>query len=95
MLIEDILFAVILLGLGLGVIAIVAEFLSWRSHQVATHKATAALRWLYRLAFRNTRRLATRSQRDIIPDTSNSETSVSAAVAVHGLDSGENIPRLQ
>jgi hypothetical protein len=95
MLIEDILFVVILLGLGLGVIAIMAEFLSRRSHKVATLKATAALRWLYRRTFRNTKRLATRSQRDIIPDTSNSETSVSAAVAVHALGSGENIPRLQ
>ncbi|MGA2710770.1 MAG: hypothetical protein ACLQJ0_07770 [Steroidobacteraceae bacterium] len=95
MLIEDILFVLILSGLGLGVIAIVAEFISWRSHKVATLKATAALRWLYRRTFRNTRRFATRSQRDIIPDTSNSETSVSAAVAVHAMGSGENIPRPQ
>jgi hypothetical protein len=40
MLVEEFLFAVILLGFGLGVFAIVAEFLSWRSSQVATLKAT-------------------------------------------------------
>jgi hypothetical protein len=67
MLVEDGLFAVILLGLGLGVLAIVAELLSWRSHQVATLEATAGLRALYQRTVKSTRRLATRSLRTIIP----------------------------
>jgi hypothetical protein len=46
MFVEDILFAVILLGFGLGAFAVVAEFLSWRSHQVATLKANVGLRAL-------------------------------------------------
>jgi hypothetical protein len=65
--IEDLLFAVILLGLGLGVFAIVAELLSWRSHQVATLEAAAGLRALYRRTVKSTRRLATRSLRTVIP----------------------------
>ena len=69
MLIEDILFAVILLGLGLGIFAIVTEFLSWRSQQVATRETTAGLRGLYQRTVKSTRRLTTRSRR-IVPDTS-------------------------
>jgi hypothetical protein len=67
MFVEDILFALILLGLGLGIVAVVAEFLSWRSHQVATLKASAGLRALYQRTIKSTRRLATRSLRTIIP----------------------------
>jgi hypothetical protein len=67
MFVEDGLFAVILLGFGLGVLAIVAELLSWRSHQVATLEATAGLRALYQRTVKGTRRVATRSLRTIIP----------------------------
>jgi hypothetical protein len=67
MVVEDILFVVILLGLVLGTLAVVVEFLSWRSHQVATLKATVGLRALYQRTVKNTRRLATRSLRTIIP----------------------------
>jgi len=67
MLVEDILFAVILLGLVLGVFAVVAEFLSWRSIQVAT--LAAGLRALYQRTAKSRRRLATRSQRSSIPET--------------------------
>lgn len=67
MLLEDILFAVILLGIGLGVFAVAAEFLSWRSHQVATLKATVGLRALYRRTVKSTRGFATRSRRSFVP----------------------------
>jgi hypothetical protein len=67
MVVEDILFVVILLGIVLGILAVVAECLSWRSHQVATLKATVGLRALYQRTIRNTRRLATRSLRTIVP----------------------------
>jgi len=69
MLVEDILFAVILLGFALGVFAVVAEFLSWRSHQVATIEATVSLRALYQRTVKSTRGLATRSLRTFIPDS--------------------------
>jgi hypothetical protein len=67
MVVEDILFVVILLGIVLGILAVVAECLSWRSHQVATLNATVGLRALYQRTIRNTRRLATRSLRTIVP----------------------------
>jgi|HubBroStandDraft_2_1064218.scaffolds.fasta_scaffold606018_2 hypothetical protein len=67
MLVEDILFAAILLGFVLGVFAVVAEFLSWRSHQVATLQATVGLRALYQRSVKRTKGLATRSLRTFIP----------------------------
>jgi hypothetical protein len=67
MLVEEFLFAVILLGIGLGVFAVVAEFLAWRSHHVATLKAGIGLRALYQRTVRSTRGLTTRSLRTFIP----------------------------
>jgi hypothetical protein len=63
MLVDNILLAVILLGFGLGVIAVAADCLSFRSHQVATLKAAVDLRSLYQRAAKKTKLLAMRRRR--------------------------------
>jgi hypothetical protein len=59
---DDILLAVILLGLALGVLAVSAEFLPGRSDHFATVKSVAALRGLYQRTFRRTRPLPRRGR---------------------------------
>jgi hypothetical protein len=60
MLLDTVLLAIILFGLGLSVFALISECLSWRSHQIATHNAAIVLRALYQRTFKRTKLLVAR-----------------------------------
>ncbi|MGO9935739.1 MAG: hypothetical protein ACLPV8_28565 [Steroidobacteraceae bacterium] len=46
--VDDLLFVVVLSGLGLSCSYIVAEYLSWRSHQASEFKALLVVRNVYK-----------------------------------------------
>ena len=63
MLVDNMLLAIILLGGGLSVFAVVSECLTWRSDQVATLKAAVALKALYQRTFQRKRQPAMRRRK--------------------------------
>jgi hypothetical protein len=63
MIVDNMLLAVILLGGGLSIFAVISECLTWRSDQVATLKASAALKALYLRTFQRKRQPAMRRQK--------------------------------
>ena len=63
MLVDNMLLAIILFGGGLSVFAVISECLTWRSDQMATLKASVALKALYQRTFQRKRQPSTRRQK--------------------------------
>jgi hypothetical protein len=63
MFLDNILLTTILFGFALSIFAVANECLTWRSDQVAHHKAALALRALYQRTFRRKKSLAVPQQR--------------------------------